>query len=121
MRKILIVDDQPLIRQLLEATLESNEYELIMAGDGAQALELARRKSPDLVILDVVLPGGADGFDVCRQIKSDRATRSARIIMLSAQADDAFRKQGMEAGADDYITKPFSPLQLLDRVSELLG
>ena len=120
MKKIVLADDDPTIRLLVNATLHSDEYDLFEASDGEETLALARREHPDLVLLDVKMPK-VDGYEVCRQIKADPETSSIQVIMLTARAQEADRQSGREAGADDYFTKPFSPLALLDKISKVLG
>jgi len=121
MKKILIVDDQLEVRELVEVTLNIGDYRIFKAADGKSALEIARDAKPDLVILDVMMPGNIDGYEVCRRLKSDPTTASSRIVMLTARGRDADRDQGKEVGADDYFVKPFSPLELLNKVEEILG
>ncbi len=122
MKKILIVDDHPEIRELVEVTLRIGDFEISQAADGDQALALARLERPDLILLDVAMPNSPiDGFEVCRQLKSDPATHAIRIVMLTSRVQDVDRQLGQQVGADDYFTKPFSPLQLMNKVEELLG
>jgi two-component system alkaline phosphatase synthesis response regulator PhoP len=120
LKKIILADDDPTIRLLVNATLRSDEYELIEASNGEEALALAQKEKPDLILLDVAMPK-LDGFQVCRQLKSDPATNFIHVIMLTARAQETDRQRGEEAGADDYFTKPFSPLALLDKISDVLG
>lgn len=120
-KKILLADDDRHLRKLVSATLEGDpEYIILQAADGAETLELARREHPDLILLDVSMPQ-MNGFEVCRQLRSDPATADIPIVMLTAAANVADREAGRAAGATDYFVKPFSPLSLLRRVSELLG
>ncbi len=122
MKKILIVDDHPEIRELVEVTLRIGDFEISQAADGDQALAIARLERPDLILLDVAMPNSPiDGFEVCRQLKSDPATRNIRIVMLTSRVQEIDRQLGQQVGADDYFTKPFSPLQLMNKVEELLG
>lgn len=122
MKKILIVDDQSEVRELVEVTLRIGPYEILQASSGDEALTIARSERPDLVLLDVMMPNSsADGFDVCRQIKSDPATRNISVVMITARGQEADLEIGRQAGADDYFTKPFSPLQLMNKVEEILG
>ena len=116
--KLLIADDEPAVRALVHATLEGNDYQIIEAGDGVEALELVREESPSLVLLDVMMPR-LNGLDVCRAIKSDPSTSDTMVVMLTAQAQQRDRERGMAAGADVYFTKPFSPLALLDLVEQV--
>ena len=120
MAKVHIADDQANMRQLVRVTLESGHFEILEASDGDAALEVARREHPDLVFLDWTMPG-VSGVEVCRALREEPSTAGTRIVMLTArsQADDRETAQAM--GADDYITKPFSPIQLLEKVRDVLG
>ncbi|MEA2249153.1 MAG: two-component system, OmpR family, alkaline phosphatase synthesis response regulator PhoP [Solirubrobacteraceae bacterium] len=120
MAKVLIADDQPTMRQLVRLTLESGHFEILEAPDGDAALALARRELPDLVFLDWTMPGMA-GVDVCRALREDPATEGMRIVMLTARSQPADRDHARAMGADDYITKPFSPIELLEKVRDVLG
>ena len=117
--KILVVDDEPDILELVRVNLMREGYSVAVAESGEQALEQARSFLPDLVILDLMLPG-IDGLDVCRKLKSTPATASTLVLMLSAKVEDADIVTGLELGADDYVTKPFSPRVLLGRIRALL-
>ena len=114
--KILVVDDEPKIVRLVRAYLERDGFEVIEAADGRRAVDAARRLSPDLIVLDVMLPE-LDGLEVCRQI---RHFSDVPIIMLTARDEDADKLVGLELGADDYVTKPFSPGELAARVRAVL-
>jgi DNA-binding response OmpR family regulator len=114
--KILIVDDEPNIVSTVRAYLEREGYAVLEANDGQQALEVFRREKPDLIILDLMLPR-VDGLEVCRQI---RRSSDVPIIMLTARREDADKLVGLEIGADDYVTKPFSPRELVARVKVVL-
>jgi DNA-binding response OmpR family regulator len=105
---------------LIRATFGDSGFELLEASDGAQALELARTESPLLVLLDVNMPG-LDGFEVCRRLKGDPSTREMKVVMLTARGAERDRLEARDAGADDYFVKPFSPVQLLNKVHALLG
>lgn len=117
--KILVVDDEANIRQLVRFNLEKEGYSIFEAGDGLVALELARREKPDLIVLDIMLPG-KDGLEVCRQLKAQAVTAGIAIIMLTAKAEEIDTVLGLEMGADDYVTKPFSPRELTARVKAVL-
>lgn len=117
--RILCVDDEPLNLSLLEAMLVPQGYETISVTSGSDALETIRKEHVDMVLLDVMMPG-TDGFEVCRRIKSDERYRSIPVIMLTAYADKENRIKGIEAGAEDFITKPIDTAQVLARVSMLL-
>jgi DNA-binding response OmpR family regulator len=118
--KVLIADDQPNMRQLVRLTLETGQFEILEAPDGDAALALARAEHPDLLFLDWTMPGMA-GVDVCRALRDDPATAGIRIVMLTARSQDSDREHAEAMGADDYITKPFSPIQLLEKVRDVLG
>src|SRR4051794_31117545 len=120
MPKVLIADDQANMRQLVRLTLESDHFEIIEAPDGEAALALARAEHPDLLFLDWTMPG-LPGVDVCRALRDDPATADMRIVMLPARSQPADRAHAEAMGADDYITKPFSPIQLLEKVRDVLG
>jgi len=114
---ILVVDDNPQIRQLLKECLQ-DEYLVSEADDGISALHQVRQTMPDLIISDVIMPG-MDGFDLCRALKTDETFRKIPVILLTAKASELMRVEGMEAGADDYIPKPFSPNDLLEKIKKL--
>jgi CheY-like chemotaxis protein len=120
-RGVLVVDDDPFIRKLIATTLEDvAEVELHEAADGLEAIEVARRTHPTLVFLDVDMPV-LNGIDACRRLREDPATSETTIVMLTAVHGDAIERRAEEAGADLFLTKPFSPLDLLrlvDRLSE---
>jgi two-component system chemotaxis response regulator CheY len=118
-RVVLIVDDDPFIRKLILTTLEGvSEFELHEARDGEEALETALRESPRLVFLDIDMPR-LDGIEACRRMRAQPAMAGAKIVMLTASAEDSTRVRAEDAGADYFLTKPFSPLQLLRLVAEL--
>jgi two-component system phosphate regulon response regulator PhoB len=120
MRKLLIADDESGIRSLVRMTLERDEYQILEASDGQEALALAREHHPEVVLLDVMMPG-LSGFDVCRTLKDDPATAKTTVVMLTAKAQESDREQGIAAGADDYFTKPFSPIALLRKIDTVYG
>ena len=120
MQRVLIVEDQPDIRKLIRMTLEFEAYEIIEAPDGEQGLRLAIELLPDLMLLDVMMPGGIDGLEVCRRIRANPRHRRTKILMLSARDQATDRRAGKDAGADDYLTKPFSPRELLQAVTRAL-
>ncbi|MDD4766407.1 MAG: response regulator transcription factor [Desulfotomaculaceae bacterium] len=119
MSKILVVEDEKNILELVRFNLERAGFEVIATPDGARGLEMAREELPDLIILDVMLPG-MNGFEVCRELQHDSATRFIPVIFLSARAGELDRVLGLEMGADDYIVKPFSPRELVARVKARL-
>jgi DNA-binding response OmpR family regulator len=118
--KILIAEDDGAIRSLIRMTLDSGHTEIIEVEDGTKALSLARSELPELIFLDWSMPGSS-GIDVCRALRDDPDTAQIKVVMLTARTASGDRQTGLDAGADDYITKPFSPLQLLDKVTEVLG
>jgi DNA-binding response OmpR family regulator len=118
--KVLIADDESGIRKLVHMTLDSGAYQIIEASDGVEALRIAREQQPDIVLLDVMMPG-MSGLDVCRQIKSDPSTSHQTVVMLTALSQDYDVAAGLAAGADDYLTKPFSPLRLMRRIDQVLS
>jgi two-component system, OmpR family, alkaline phosphatase synthesis response regulator PhoP len=115
-RKILVVDDDEKTAELIRLYLEKDRYRVLVAHDGYHALELARRKQPDLVVLDLMLPG-LDGLDLCRIL---RAESNLPIIMVTARSTEDDKLAGLDLGADDYLTKPFSPRELIARVRAVL-
>lgn len=117
---VLIVEDEPDLVNLLRYNLQKEGYEVACALNGALAMQLAWDKRPDLIILDLMLPDRS-GFDVCREIKSTEALARTPIIMLTARSSEMDRISGFEAGAEDYVVKPFSPKELLWRVRAMLG
>jgi len=118
-RKILIVDDEPYILNILDFSLDAEGYAVVQAADGEEAVALARDTSPDLVIMDVMMPR-SDGFEACRRLKADPETAHIPVLLLTARNSSEDRRRGEEAGADGYITKPFSPQRLLDKVQQFL-
>lgn len=117
--KILIVEDDRDITEMVEYNLAEEGYETISAPDGRAGAELADKARPDLIILDIMLPV-MDGFEVCRSLKSNRSTESIPIIILSAKSQETDKVLGLELGADDYVTKPFSPRELIARIRAIL-
>lgn len=116
---ILVVDDEKDILELVKYNLSKNGYRVTCAASGEEALKLARAKPPDLAVLDLMLPG-MDGLEVCKALKQDAKTAHAPIMMLTARGEEADVVAGLELGADDYVTKPFSPRVLLARVKAVL-
>jgi two-component system alkaline phosphatase synthesis response regulator PhoP len=117
--KILIVEDEKDIVKMLEYNLKKEGFRTISAQDGEDALEYAVREHPDLIILDLMLPG-MDGLEVCKELKKETKTASIPIIMLTAKAQESDKVVGLELGADDYVTKPFSPRELIARIKAVL-
>ena len=118
-QKILIVDDEPNIVIPLQFLMEQKGYETLVAQSGEEALEMISKEKPDLVLLDIMLPG-VDGFEVCEIIRLNPEWRNTRVIFLTAKGRDVDIAKGMVLGADEYITKPFSNQQIIDAVTKLL-
>lgn len=121
MKNILIADDKADVRALVQITLDVGDFTFIQVENGTQALEAARTQHPDLMILDVMMPGGMDGYQVCEAIKKDEKTKDILVLLLTARGQEFDKKRGKDAGADDYFVKPFSPRELLDKVYKLLN
>jgi two-component system, OmpR family, phosphate regulon response regulator PhoB len=120
-KKILIVDDHEKIRELVGATLDGiDDYQIFEANNGKQAVELARKEQPDLVLMDVTMPGEYDGLEATRMLKGDPSTRGIHIIMLTAKGQAVDKEEGKQAGADGYFVKPFSPIELIRRIESVL-
>ncbi|MBU1852730.1 MAG: response regulator [Candidatus Omnitrophica bacterium] len=119
-KKILLVDDEPELIEMIKMRLEANDYEVITASDGLEALDKARNENPGLILLDLMLPK-MDGYRVCRTLKFDQKYRHIFIIIFTARAQESDEKLSKEVGADAYITKPFEPQKLLGKIRELLG
>jgi len=118
-KKILLVDDENDLVETLGYRLEANNYEVIKAFDGQEGLDKARKESPDLIILDLMLPK-LDGYKVCRMLKFDDKYSKIPIILFTARAQESDKKTGEEVGADAYVTKPFEPVVLLAKIKDLL-
>ena len=121
MKKILIVDDRLEVRELVEVTLRVKDYQILQAPSGEAAIEMVKTEKPDLILMDIMMPGGMDGLEATRIIKNDPETKDCSVIMLTAKGQKIDREKGLEAGADDYFVKPFSPLDLIKKVEEVLG
>jgi CheY-like chemotaxis protein len=120
-RSVLIVDDDPFIRKLVATTLgDVGHYKLVEASDGLEAVELALAEPPEIVFLDIDMPG-LDGYEACRRLRSEAETAETTIVMLTAAAGHEAERAAEEAGADLFLTKPFSPLELLRLVDDLGG
>ena len=120
MKKVLIADDQPSLRLLVSATLASEDLDIIEACDGDEAWRMLEDQRPDLALLDVQMPGKT-GLELAQAIRGSSALADTRIILLTSKAQQADVEAGMAAGADRYLTKPFSPLELLEEVERVLG
>jgi CheY-like chemotaxis protein len=116
---ILVVDDEEEIRSVMRLTLTLAGYDVREAGDGERALESLQRHRPDLILLDVLMPG-MDGFEVCRRVRANTETAQMPVLILSAKTDARSREEGLDAGATKYLTKPISPPQLLQHIAEVL-
>jgi CheY-like chemotaxis protein len=116
---VLLCDDEQVLRQLVRATLDNGEYSIVEAADGDESLELARRVQPDLIVLDMMMPGRS-GIDVLQKLRADPRFARTPVVMLTARARESDREAATAAGADRYLAKPFSPLELISVVEELL-
>lgn len=117
--RILIIEDDPAIVDMLEYSFQEAGYETVSAMNGQEGITLAGQKRPDLIVLDLMLPV-IDGFEVCRMLKNDRAAADIPVIILSAKSQETDKIVGLELGADDYVTKPFSPRELIARIRAIL-
>jgi DNA-binding response OmpR family regulator len=121
LKTILIVDDQATIRHLLEISLRTENRAILLAASGEQALEMARGKKLDLVIMDLMMPGGMDGFETIECLRNDAAVAACPVLILTAKDQHAERMRAAEMNVDDYLAKPFKLEDLFDRVNRLLG
>ena len=119
--KLLIVEDQPDIRKLIRLTLEFEGYELFEADNGAAGLAAIIGERPAIVLLDVMMPGELDGYQVCAQVKQNPQLAATKVIMLTARGQQADLDEGKRVGADAYLVKPFSPLELIDTIARLVS
>ena len=119
MNTILVADDEESLRLLIRTTLESPEVNILEASDGLAALEMARREEPDLIVLDWMMPGKS-GLEVARELRADARTARIAILMLTAMGQEKDRKEGLAVGIQGYLVKPFSPLELLEKVQAVL-
>jgi DNA-binding response OmpR family regulator len=120
MARVLVADDDPDVRDVVVFKLQQVGHDVLVAEDGGTALALARRELPELAVLDVMMPR-MTGLDVCRELRADRATASIPVILLTARAQEGDVESGFAWGADDYLTKPFSPRELASRVRAVLA
>jgi len=120
MKRVLIVEDQADIRKLIRMTLEFEPYEIHEAADGVDGLRRAGEIHPDLILLDVMMPGELDGLQVCAQVRANPALQGTRVVLLTARGQIQDRDAGQQAGADEYLIKPFSPLQLIETIERLM-
>ena len=119
--RILVVEDLADLRKLVSLTLRTQGHELVEAASATEALAALASCVPDIVLLDVMLPGHANGFDLCRQIKSDERLRSAKVVVMTASDQAEQRERATQAGADHYVAKPFSPRHLRELVASLMA
>lgn len=120
MKRVLIVEDQADIRKLIRMTLEFEPYEIHEAADGAEGLRKALETMPDVMLLDVMMPGELDGLQVCALVRAHQDLRQIRVVLLTARGQIKDRDAGQQAGADEYLIKPFSPLQLIETIERLM-
>jgi DNA-binding response OmpR family regulator len=118
--KVLLADDDPGLRKLVGTTLGTDDFSLYHAADGVETLEVARNEHPDIILLDINMPR-KNGLEVLREIRTDPSTAGIKVVMLTASGNDADRAGAVEARADDYFVKPFSPVALLNKIYDLLG
>ena len=119
-QRVLVVDDEPFILRSLTYVLKREGFDVVEARDGIEAIEVARRERPDLVFLDVMMPR-MNGFDVLAEIKGEPTLSHARVILLTAKGQDSDREQGFKLGCEDYLTKPFSPMRIVELARSFLG
>jgi CheY-like chemotaxis protein len=116
--RILVVEDQESIRRMIQALVKARGYEVITASSGAKALELIQAAPPDVVLLDLMMPGQFDGLEVCRRLRADPATRELPVLIITAMSEDSVRLDAMDAGATGFFNKPFSPIALLKELEK---
>jgi two-component system alkaline phosphatase synthesis response regulator PhoP len=117
--KVLVVDDEEYIQHILNFSFGAEGFEVVTAADGEAAVTMARSEKPDIIVLDIMMPK-MDGYEACKQIKADPETQNIPVILLTAKGREIDRKLGAQAGADDYVVKPFSPGRLIERVEGLI-
>ncbi len=119
-KKVLVIDDETDIANTVKFLLELRNYEVIVAGDGYKGINMAQGSKPDLILLDVMMPPGIDGFETCRRLKSKETTQDIPIIMFTAKGESDSVEEAINAGATDYIVKPFNPTVLLDKIKQVV-
>lgn len=119
-KRVLLIEDDPSAVRLVSYTLEQEGYEVLTATNGLEGLKKVREEAPDLLVLDVMLPG-LDGFEVCRRLRADEQTAGLPVLMLSAKAQEIDKTTGLKVGADDYLAKPADPSEIVARVANLLA
>lgn len=119
-KKVLVCDDEPYIVESVSYVVRKAGFEVVVAEDGEEALEMGRKEKPDLIFLDIMMPK-VTGYEVCRQLKEDPATRDTYIVMLTARGQEEDEKKALEMGADEFMTKPFSPRKMRAKLLEILA
>jgi len=119
-KKVLVCDDEPYIVESVSYVVRKAGYDVVVAEDGLEALNAVKREKPDLVFLDIMMPK-ISGYEVCRQVKEDPETRSAYIVMLTARGQEEDERRALDMGADEFMTKPFSPRKMRAKLDEILG
>jgi CheY-like chemotaxis protein len=119
MKKILIVDDQLEVRELVAVTLMGDKYRILQAETGQEAIDATITEKPDLIIMDIMMPGEIDGLEATRRIKNNPEIKDCKVIILTAKGQEADKDKGCKTGADDYFVKPFSPLELIKKIEEI--
>ena len=119
-KKVLVCDDEPYIVESVSYVVRKAGYDVVVAEDGLEALNAVKREKPDLVFLDIMMPK-ISGYEVCRQVKEDPTTRSAYIVMLTARGQEEDERRALDMGADEFMTKPFSPRKMRAKLDEILG
>jgi DNA-binding response OmpR family regulator len=117
--KVLVVDDEEYIQHILNFSFGAEGYEVVTAADGEEGIKKAQDEKPDIIVLDIMMPT-MDGYEACKRLKSDPKTKAIPVILLTAKGRDVDRRLGSEAGADDYVVKPFSPGRLIERVEGIM-
>ena len=117
--KVLVVDDEEYIQHILNFSFGAEGYEVVTAADGEEAIKKAQDEKPDIIVLDIMMPK-MDGYEACKKLKSDPKTKAIPVILLTAKGRDVDRRLGSDAGADDYVVKPFSPGRLIERVEGIM-
>ncbi len=119
MKAVLLVEDSPVQQEMISGLLQDHGWQVIVAGDGLEAFEQIQKVSPDLIVLDIVMPG-MNGYEVCRRLKSDPNLKNVPVVMCSSKGEEFDRYWGMKQGADAYIAKPFQPIELVGTIKNLL-
>lgn len=120
LKKILVVDDDPYILMSLEFLMKKNGYDVMVARNGTEALDLVEKKLPDLVLLDIMMPD-VDGYEICKHIKSSKKLKEAKVVFMSAKSKEVDIRKGYDLGASLYITKPFSTREMMKQINELMN